>query len=221
MKNNFKKEEISCKNASNKIIVLMDLINHCVTANKKVIVFSSYTESLDYIANNLEHKYYRLDGKTKMELRFKQCEAFNNSLETKVFLISTRAGGEGITLTGASRLILLDTSWNPSIDGKCSLNYLVFVVYFILSCTLSLLFLLFFFNFHKEQSIHRMFRLGQKNLCFVYRIIAGGTMEPGILRTARNKEALSSSIIDDANIKNDMKIIESLNADEVNEIYNR
>lgn len=62
-----------------------------------------------------------------------------------------------------------------------------------------------------------MFRLG---LCFVYGIIACGTMEPGILRTARRKAARSSNIIDDANINNDLKIIESLDEDEINDIYN-
>lgn len=66
---------------------------------------------------------------------------FNNVLNKKarIFLISAKAGGQGINLIGANRVIILDTSWNPSND---------------------------------QQNIFRVFRLGQKRYCYIYRLLA-------------------------------------------------
>lgn len=63
--------------------------------------------------------YYRLDGRTPKIIRHQMITNFNSpSNMTSVFLISGKAGGQGINLTGANRVILLDTSWNPSNDRK-------------------------------------------------------------------------------------------------------
>lgn len=120
VKNNITPDKISGIDASNKMIVLLDLIDYCVENDEKVLVFSPFTESLDFIAKILDgkHLFYRLDGTIKSKTRFKSCEDFNTTSKVKIFLISSKAGGEGITLTAASRLILLDTSWNPKLDGK-------------------------------------------------------------------------------------------------------
>lgn len=66
---------------------------------------------------------------------------FNNVINkrARVFLISAKAGGQGINLIGANRVIILDTSWNPSND---------------------------------QQNIFRVFRLGQKRNCYIYRLLA-------------------------------------------------
>lgn len=69
----------------------------------------------------LGHDYYRLDGKTPKSIRHQMITNFNSpSNNTRVFLISAKAGGQGINLTGANRVVLLDTSWNPSNDRKIS-----------------------------------------------------------------------------------------------------
>lgn len=61
--------------------------------------------------------YYRLDGKTPKSLRHQMIKQFNDPTnKTRAFLISAKAGGQGINLTGANRVVLLDTSWNPSND---------------------------------------------------------------------------------------------------------
>ncbi|CAD6997236.1 unnamed protein product [Ceratitis capitata] len=64
--------------------------------------------------------YYRLDGKTPKLIRHEMIEQFNSisNKRARVFLISSRAGGQGINLTGANRVIILDTSWNPSNDQQ-------------------------------------------------------------------------------------------------------
>lgn len=70
------------------------------------------------------HDYYRLDGKTPKNRRHEMITNFNNpkNLRTRTFLISAKAGGQGINLTGANRVVLLDTSWNPSNDRKCQME---------------------------------------------------------------------------------------------------
>ncbi|XP_039292773.1 transcriptional regulator ATRX isoform X3 [Nilaparvata lugens] len=61
--------------------------------------------------------YFRLDGSTLTDNREKWVTAFNKpTSRSRVFLISTRAGGLGINLTAANRVVLFDASWNPSND---------------------------------------------------------------------------------------------------------
>ncbi|XP_046395134.1 transcriptional regulator ATRX homolog isoform X2 [Ischnura elegans] len=62
--------------------------------------------------------YFRIDGSVSAENRSVWCKAFNrpDNLRARLFLISTRAGGMGINLIGANRVILFDASWNPSND---------------------------------------------------------------------------------------------------------
>ena len=72
---------------------------------------TSWKEGLDY---------FRLDGSTKREARHLMIQKFNDRTNKRMrcFLISARAGGQGINLIGANRCIILDTAWNPSADQQ-------------------------------------------------------------------------------------------------------
>ena len=85
----------------------------------KVLLFSYSTALLDILepfAQSLAYNYLRLDGKTRTESRQDLVEQFNTDPDVFLFLISTKAGGVGLNITGANVVIVFDPSWNPSND---------------------------------------------------------------------------------------------------------
>ena len=91
------------------------------TGDHKVLVFSQFTGMLQLIANKLqEHHiaYYYLDGGTKAEQRQQLVQDFQTTNEAKVFLISLKAGGVGLTLTAADYVYLVDPWWNPAAEQQ-------------------------------------------------------------------------------------------------------
>ena len=97
--------------------LLEDISKH---TDERVVVMSNSTQMLDRIAEVCARACYktaRLDGKTPTDSRMKIVDDFNSGvLEQFVFLLSTKAGGVGLNVVGASRLILFDLDWNPAHD---------------------------------------------------------------------------------------------------------
>ena len=80
----------------------------------QVLIFSTLTMLLDVLADYLsmrDMKFCRLDGRMNLEDRATDMDTFRNDPDTSVFLISTRAGGLGITLTSADTVIIYDSDW--------------------------------------------------------------------------------------------------------------
>ncbi|KAI7359059.1 DNA repair protein rhp54 [Hortaea werneckii] len=108
--------------ASGKLQVLDTLLHRIrTTTEEKVVLVSNYTSTMDVLANllsSLSYKYLRLDGSTPASKRQDLVDRFNRSPPTNsfVFLLSAKAGGTGLNLIGASRLILFDLDWNPATD---------------------------------------------------------------------------------------------------------
>ncbi|KAK9253754.1 SNF2 family N-terminal domain-containing protein [Lipomyces tetrasporus] len=89
--------------------------------DEKVVLVSSFTQTLDLLQSllaTLAMPFHRLDGTTPTKKRQEIVDAFNVADQTRsfAFLLSAKSGGAGINLVGASRLILFDTDWNPSVD---------------------------------------------------------------------------------------------------------
>jgi SNF2 family DNA or RNA helicase len=63
------------------------------------------------------YKHLRLDGATKSDDRTEAMRIFNDSeSEQKIFLLSTRAGGQGLNLQSSDTVIIFDSDWNPKMD---------------------------------------------------------------------------------------------------------
>jgi SNF2 family DNA or RNA helicase len=110
-------EELSRVVHSSKMKVVFSILEQCKALNEKVIVFSHLVLSLDYLGVELSSRgfmYCRLDGSYDSKAREKSIHDFNENPEYQVFLISTRAGGAGVNLVSANRVIILDYSWNPT-----------------------------------------------------------------------------------------------------------
>ncbi|KAG9055465.1 helicase [Serendipita sp. 407] len=91
------------------------------TTDEKCIIVSHYTSTLDIIeafCNKQRYTLFRLDGRTPQAQRQEFVDKFNKSPQSEryLFLLSAKAGGVGLNLIGASRLILVDGDWNPSHD---------------------------------------------------------------------------------------------------------
>ncbi|KAI9714251.1 MAG: hypothetical protein M1828_001182 [Chrysothrix sp. TS-e1954] len=91
-------------------------------ANHKVLLFSQFKTQLDILSDYLsfclprDQKHCRIDGSIPAAERSEQITLFNDSKEHRVFLLSTRAGGQGINLAAADTVILFDSDWNPQQD---------------------------------------------------------------------------------------------------------
>ena len=106
--------------SSSKMIVLDKLLARLKPDGHKVLIFSQFTKMLDLLEEYCRfrgHRYLRLDGGTTAARRQYEVNLFNKETSTYfVYLISTRAGGLGITLTAADTVILYDSDWNPTAD---------------------------------------------------------------------------------------------------------
>ncbi|GMF05330.1 unnamed protein product [Ambrosiozyma monospora] len=88
----------------------------------KIVLISNYTQTLDLIEKMCrQHRFgcLRLDGTMAINKRQKLVDRFNNPEGKEfVFLLSSKAGGCGINLIGANRLVLMDPDWNPAADQQ-------------------------------------------------------------------------------------------------------
>ncbi|XP_064604262.1 DNA repair and recombination protein RAD54-like isoform X2 [Liolophura sinensis] len=153
---------------SGKFLVLDYLLALVKTqTDDKVVLVSNYTQTLDLfekLCNQRRYQYVRLDGAMSIKKRAKVVERFNDpKCPEFIFMLSSKAGGCGLNLIGANRLVMFDPDWNPAND---------------------------------EQAMARCWRDGQKKQCYIYRLIATGTIEEKIFQRQTHKKALSSCVVD-------------------------
>eukprot|EP00803_Ostreobium_quekettii_P005869 evm.model.scf_17.11 EVM.evm.TU.scf_17.11 scf_17:135000-142945(-) len=107
---------------SGKVLILDCLLKAVRKAHPadKVVVVSNYTETLDMAAKmclSSGWRFLKLDGSCATKLRQNLVEQFNDEADASfVFLLSSKAGGVGLNIVGANRLVLLDPDWNPAND---------------------------------------------------------------------------------------------------------
>lgn len=101
---------------------LMEYLGEALANKKRVVLFSQFTSMLSIIREILDEKevdYHYLDGNTPKMDRLELTTRFNEG-EKDLFLISLRAGGTGLNLTGGDTVILFDSWWNPAIEDQAA-----------------------------------------------------------------------------------------------------
>ncbi|CAJ0595354.1 unnamed protein product [Cylicocyclus nassatus] len=137
------------------------------TSKDKFVLVSNYTQTIDQFVELCKlrgYGYVRLDGSMSIKQRAKTVEKFNDPESSEFcFLLSSKAGGCGLNLIGANRLVMFDPDWNPAND---------------------------------DQAMARVWRDGQKKNCFIYRLLATGSIEEKMFQRQTHKKALSSCVVD-------------------------
>ena len=108
---------------SSKLNQCMEILRDGIEAGHKILLFSGYTSMFDIIEKELKDnniKFFKLIGSTKVDERIELVEEFNSNPEIKVFLISLKAGGTGLNLTGADMVIHYDPWWNASAENQAT-----------------------------------------------------------------------------------------------------
>ena len=107
---------------SGKLDLLMEQLPDILEGGHSVIVFSQFTSMLSIIAHELKQRnipFFYLAGSTSAQERKREVKEFNRG-EVKVFLISLKAGGTGLNLTGADTVIHFDPWWNPAVEDQAT-----------------------------------------------------------------------------------------------------
>lgn len=100
--------------AFEKVPYTCELIDKIIDQDKKVIVFTNFTSSLDMLHEKYKKNSVILDGRMSKEKRQQSVDRFQNEDKIKIFISNIKAGGVGITLTAAEFVIMNDLSFVPS-----------------------------------------------------------------------------------------------------------
>lgn len=107
---------------SGKMLLLQEILTDALGSGHRILLFSQFTTMLTIIQNylNSEHiEHFYLSGLTKAKDRLRMANSFNTGTG-KVFLISLKAGGTGLNLTGADMVIHYDPWWNPAVEDQAT-----------------------------------------------------------------------------------------------------
>lgn len=108
--------------SSAKLDLLKELLEELIDGGHRVLIFSQFTSMLSKVKELLVEQgldYFYIDGSTKAIERGKKVDEFNEG-NKPVFLISLKAGGTGLNLTGADTVIHCDPWWNPAVEDQAT-----------------------------------------------------------------------------------------------------
>lgn len=107
---------------SSKIEHLLQLLDNIGEGGNRILIFSQFTSFLKMVKTTLDKanvEYLYLDGATPMKQRMELVRRFQDG-ESRIFIISLKAGGLGLNLTGANYVIHMDPWWNPAIEQQAT-----------------------------------------------------------------------------------------------------
>ena len=102
--------------------MLLDMLPEAIAKGRRVLLFSAFTSMLKILRRELDDAGYEtmyLDGDTPAQRRVEMAEQFNAG-QGQIFLISLKAGGTGLNLTGADMVIHYDPWWNPAAEDQAT-----------------------------------------------------------------------------------------------------
>lgn len=111
------------KEGSSKLEQCIEIIEEAINGGHKILLFSGYTSMFEIIEKELNKRniqYFKLTGATKVDERIRMVDEFNENSKVKLFLISLKAGGTGLNLTGADMVIHYDPWWNISTENQAT-----------------------------------------------------------------------------------------------------
>ncbi len=106
---------------SAKLDAFLELLDEAMDGGHRILVFSQFVSMLKLLRTELDQRglpYCYLDGSTQD--RLEQCQRFNLTPSIPVFLISLKAGGTGLNLTGADMVVHFDPWWNPAVEDQAT-----------------------------------------------------------------------------------------------------
>ena len=107
---------------SSKLLRFLELLDEARSGGHRLLVFSQFTGHLALVREELDKRnipYQYLDGSTPEEKRRQGVAAFQRG-EGDLFLISLKAGGQGLNLTAADYVVHLDPWWNPAVEDQAT-----------------------------------------------------------------------------------------------------
>jgi superfamily II DNA or RNA helicase len=123
------RDDLPGAGASAKLTALLAMIGEIVEEGHKILVFSQFVEMLTLIRGELDERtangetgyhYEYIDGQTPAKERLEKVNRFNADESLPIFLISLKAGGTGLNLTGADYVIHYDPWWNPAVENQAT-----------------------------------------------------------------------------------------------------
>lgn len=106
---------------SAKLKVFKEIFKEALNGNHRILLFSQFVSVLKLVKeelNKMNVKYCYIDGKSKNRLSI--CNYFNKNESIPIFLISLKAGGYGLNITGANTVIHFDPWWNPAVEAQAT-----------------------------------------------------------------------------------------------------
>jgi DNA helicase INO80 len=106
-----------------KLKKLDELLKKLIIEDHRVLIFCQMTRMLDILEEYMskrKYTYFRMDGSTQIADRRDMINEFQTNPKIFAFLLSTRAGGLGVNLTGADTVIFYDNDWNPTMDAQAT-----------------------------------------------------------------------------------------------------
>jgi len=112
---------LKSQNPSAKMDLFFELFDEALDSGHRILIFSQFVKMLHILKDELDRRglaYCYLDGSTKD--RMKEVHAFNTQRNIPCFLISLKAGGTGLNLTGADMVVHFDPWWNPAVEDQAT-----------------------------------------------------------------------------------------------------